>query len=156
MMKKQVGGLAAAAILAIGLGAAATAGATPTTIHAGVVGDVRIDPNDASVAYVTGRYLCQGGDESHLWVSVKQASGGRPDPALRGEGSSQVANAWVQAHPIPGEDFSCDGEWHTQTFMVDTQKQGFGELGEGQAWVQFCLFGGDGQFASAQRFAAVR
>jgi hypothetical protein len=62
----------------------------------------------------------------------------------------------VQAHPVPGEAFSCDGEWHTQTFTVDTQEQGFGELEQGQAWVQFCLFGGDGQFASAQRFAAVR
>jgi hypothetical protein len=48
------------------------------------------------------------------------------------------------------------GGKHEQTFTVDTQEQGFGELEKGQAWVQFCLFGGDGQFASAQRFAAVR
>jgi hypothetical protein len=155
-MKKQVGGLAAAAVLAIGLGAAATAGATSTTIHASIDGNVRIDPNDPSVAYVTGRYICQGGEESHLWVSVKQAADGRPDPALREESSSQIASAWVQAHPVPGEDFSCDGAWHTQTFTVDTQEQGFGQLERGQAWVQFCLFGADGQAASEQRFAAVR
>jgi hypothetical protein len=156
-MKKELGGLATAAALVIGLGAAATAGATPATIHDSVHGNVRIDPTDPSVAYVTGHYICQGGDaESHLWVSVKQAADGRPDPALREEGSSQIANAWLQTHPVPGEGFSCDGAWHTQTFTVDTQEQGFGELKQGQAWVQFCLFGGDGQAAFAQRFAAVR
>jgi hypothetical protein len=49
-----------------------------------------------------------------------------------------------------------DGEWHAQTFTVDTQEQGFGQLEQGQAWVQFCPFGADGQAASEQRFAAVR
>jgi hypothetical protein len=66
-----------------------------------------------SEALVTARYVCQGGDtESHLWVSVKQTADGQPDPALRQEGSSGIANAWLQTHPTPGVGFTCDGEWH--------------------------------------------
>jgi hypothetical protein len=48
-----------------------------------------------------------------------------------------------QSHPA-STDFSCDGAWHTQSFVNDTTEQGFGELEHGQAWIQFCLTGGEG------------
>jgi hypothetical protein len=156
-MKMKFGGIAAMATLVLALGAIGTADAAPTKAQSAVLGNVQIDPNDASVGYVTARYICQGGDEqAHLWVSVKQTADGRPDNALKGEGSSSISDAWVQSHPVPGVDFTCDGAWHTDTFRVDTQEQGFGTLEPGQGWIQFCLFGGDGQPAFAQRFGAVK
>ena len=67
-------------------------------------------------------------------MSAKQSSTGRYDPALEEEGSSQVAGAWLEAHPT---DFTCDGTRHTQTFTITNQEQGFGSLGRGVAWIQF-------------------
>jgi hypothetical protein len=99
-----------------------------------------IDPSNPTVARVTATYICASG-EGHLWVSVKQAQGGRYDPALAAEGSSSVANSWSQSHPT---NFVCDDSWHTQTFVVDTQEQGFGQLTRGVGWIQFCLIPDNG------------
>jgi len=154
-MKKVLGAavvLAAVVIGTTGIATAAPAGKT----DAEVLGNVQIDPSDPTVGYVTAHYICQGGstENSHLWVSVKQAADRAPDNALKGEGSSGVSVAWSQNHPTA--QVVCDGQWHNDTFVVSHAEYGFGALAPGQGYVQFCLFGGDGTYTSSQRFAAVR
>ena len=66
-------------------------------------------------AEITARDICQP-EFDHLWVSAKQVADRRPDPALQEEGSSGIsAGWWSQKHPL---DFTCDGEWHTDTFVI--------------------------------------
>jgi hypothetical protein len=147
------------ALAALAVAAAAFAGAgsaTPAKTDAQVLGNVKIDPADPTVGYVTARYICNGGqtEATHLWVSVKQTADRSPDNALKGESSSEISAAWSQNHPTA--DVVCDGQWHTQTFTVSHAEYGFGELAPGQGYVQFCLFGGDGTYTSSQRFAAVQ
>jgi hypothetical protein len=134
----------------------ATAAAPPGKTDAQVLGNVRIDPNDPTVAYVTAQYICQGGmtEQTHLWVSVKQTESRSPDNRLKEEESSAISAAWSQSHPT--DSVVCDGQWHRQTFTVSHAEYGFGELEQGQGYVQFCLFGGDGTFVFSMRFAAVK
>jgi hypothetical protein len=133
-MKKRHLLAGAALALAIPFGSAFAAGATPQgKTQAQVVGPVQL--NGDGTATVTARYICQE-EFTHLWVSAKQSESGRPDVALQGEGSSEDSAAWWQSHPV---DFTCDGAWHTQSFLIDTSEQGKGELEHGQAWIQFCL-----------------
>ena len=142
---------AMAAAAAVSLGGIAPAGAAPAgKAQAQILGPVRA--HDDGTASVKARYICPSG--FHLWVSAKQSEDGQPDQRLRGEGSSEIAAAWVQSHPAP-DQFTCDGEWHTDTFVIDTEEQGFGELRDGQAWVQFCLIG-ENVFISEKRWVAVR
>ena len=103
-------------------------------------------------------------------MSVKQTADGKRDARISQEGSGfgGLATTWLQRHPTPGEDFQCDGKWHTDTFRVDTTEiavideegntaqVGRGELQKGQAWIQFCLFGGDGAPAFSQRWGSVK
>jgi hypothetical protein len=144
-----------AAVAAAGVATAAPSGDT----QAQVLGNVQVDAADPTVGHVTVRYVCQAGAPSstaagHLWVSVKQTASRLPDARLKEESSSAVSAAWSQSHPT--EQVVCDGQWHTDTFTVDHAEQGFGALQQGQAYLQFCLFGGDGTYAASQRFAAVR
>jgi hypothetical protein len=101
-----------------------------------VIGNVRIDPNDATVAYVTARYICEGGAGAHVWVSVKQAESRLPEQFLTEEGSGAESAAWSHSHR---NTVTCDGRWHVGTFTVDQVEWGFGTLQSGQAWVQFCV-----------------
>ena len=154
-MKRTLVALAILVVAAIGT--AGVASATPAgKTDAQVIGNVRIDSSDPTIGYVTARYICNGGltENAHLWVSVKQTADRSPDNALKGETSSEISAAWSQSHPTA--QVACDGQWHAQTFTISQADYGFGNLRPGQGYVQFCLFGGDGQFASAQRFAAVR
>ena len=130
--------LAAAAVLSVlaPLGALATAGAASADPFANASVRNYIVRTGPGTATVTATYVCPEG--FHLWISAKQASGGRYDARLEQEGSSQVSAAWLQSHPT---NFMCDGVRHTQTFTIDTQEQGFGSLVRGVAWVQFCLIG---------------
>ena len=124
---------------------ASVAWADPTSTHSGganavQTGVVRIDPNDPSVAYVSGRYTCPTGD-AHLFVSVKQVAGGLPDQRLKLEGSSQYTfpdGGWLERHPGPDE-FTCDGTWHTGTWQIAASSEyGWGSLVPGTVYVQFC------------------
>jgi hypothetical protein len=131
-----------------------------------VLGNVLIDPEDPTVAYVTARYTCPTGGVPHLWVSVKQAESRGPDPLLKEEGSSGYAAAWSQSHPTA--QVVCDGTWHVDTFTVDqtetppwspNQPIGFGQLTAGQAYAQFCLLDAsseEGPIAFSMRFAGIR
>ncbi len=91
-------------------------------------------------AKLSARYSC--GEGIHLWVSAKQAAGGRYDARLTQPGSSRVAAAWLQSHP---QNFTCDGATRNQSFGIDTLEQGFGTLVRGVAYVQFCLVSDEGE-----------
>lgn len=146
MRKKQA--LAAFVLaLAAPLATVASAGAVPTESTAQILGPIRV--NDDGTATVTARYVCT--TEFHLWVSAKQAEGGQPDKAMQEEGSGAASEAWLESHP---QNFTCDGEWHTGSFVITADEQGHGELEQGQAWVQFCLVSADA-FLSKTRWVAV-
>lgn len=129
------------------VGMTAAAGADPTSTHSGganavVTGPVRIDPNDPSVAYVTGRYTCPASTEdAHLFVSVKQVAGGKPDSRLKEEGSSQYTfpdGGWLLRHP-GSDEFTCDGSWHSGTWEISAGAEyGHGSVIPGTGYVQFC------------------
>jgi hypothetical protein len=145
------------AVAALAVATASTAWADPTSSHSGgananQIGNVKIDPNNPTVAYVTGNYNCPVGTE-HLFVSVKQVAGGKPDSRLKGEGSSELTKdggAWLFRHPAPTE-FTCDGTWHTGTWRISSVHGpfpqdpdgygGWGSLVPGQVYVQFCWDG---------------
>jgi hypothetical protein len=145
---------------------ATSAGADPTNVHskgahASQLGTIKIDPNDSRIAYVTGRYSCPAG-EAHLWVSVKQVADGRPDRALKEEGSSAISAAWLERHPGLDE-FTCDGTWHTGTWKIDSfTEYGWGSLVPGQVYAQVCWTGPEtapfefAWYAFAEQFANAR
>jgi hypothetical protein len=131
------------------LGALAASGAATADPFANASVRNYIVRTGPGTAVVTASYVCPEG--FHLWVSAKQSSSGRYDARLQAEGSSQVAGAWLQSHPT---DFTCDGARHTQSFVIDTEEQGFGSLRRGVAWVQFCLIG-ENTFISESDWVAV-
>jgi len=137
---------ASVTVAALAIIGTTVAWADPTSSHSGganavQTGVVRIDANDPSVAYVTGRYTCPSGSAAHLFVSAKQVAGGRPDPGLKLDGSSSLTfpdGGWLERHPGPAE-FTCDGTWHTGTWQIAASSEyGHGELVPGTVYVQFC------------------
>jgi hypothetical protein len=148
----KVRALAAAAAITIlaPLGAmAGAAGASPTM--SATPGSYITRNGGGSSANLSASYACEDGN--HLWVSAKQAANGRYDARLAQEGSSQFAGAWLQSHP---QNFTCDGVRRNQTFLIDTEEQGFGALVRGVAYVQFCLVSPEGQLLiSETRWVAV-
>jgi hypothetical protein len=111
-----------------------------------VVGTVKIDDSDPSVAYVLAQYTCTIADPEnhpgHLWVSVKQNDAGTVDSTVAGEGSGfgGIATRWADSHR---NDINCDGKNHVERFTVDQlEPKGatYKTLIKGDAWVQFCLF----------------
>ena len=143
--------LLAAAVAGV-FAAVAPAEAAPTG-KAQIIGPIELS-SDASVASVTARYICQPGEAFQwLWVSAKQSESGQPDMALKAEGSSAAASGWLESHPLG--QFTCDGTWRTDTFEINTEDQGKGELRRGVAWVQFCLFDGQENFIYEYRWVPV-
>lgn len=147
--------LSAGVVLSAGLAMAAPAG----KLDSQVLGNVRIDANDPTVGYVTARYICEGGDGAHVWVSAKQAASGLPEQWLTEEGSGGLSAAWSHSH---ANTVTCDGKWHVDTFTINQEEWGWGELEQGQAWVQFCVIppGEDpengGAITWSMRFAAIK
>jgi hypothetical protein len=141
--------VAAAALVTAGIATGTPSGKT----DAQVIGNVKIDPDDSSVAYVTARYICEGGAGSHTWASVKQAESRLPEQWLTEEGSGAATEAWSHSHRNP---VTCDGQWHVGTFVVDQVEWGWGELAQGQAWVQFCIITPNGELFWSMRFAAIK
>ena len=134
------------AALSLSLAVPATASAAqPGESFSQVLGVVRMDPSDPTTALVQARYRCTG--EAHLWVSVKQTAQRTADPALAQEGSSAIAAAWSDSHPI---QVTCDGRIHVDTFEVDQLEPVWGSeepksavyepLARGVGYVQFCLY----------------
>jgi hypothetical protein len=159
-MSKRLFFAASIAAAIFGVIAASVALADPTSSHSGganavQTGVVRIDPNDPSVAYVTGRYTCPAAPgPAHLFVSVKQVADGRPDPALKLEGSSSITSGWLERHPGPDE-FTCDGTWHTGTWQIAASSEyGHGAIIPGTVYVQFCWDSPDGSWhAYSEQYA---
>ena len=147
--------MGAVAAMGAGLATAAPAG----KLDSQVIGTVRIDKNDPTVAYVTARYICEGGDGAHVWVSAKQAESTLPEQWLVEEGSGANSAAWSHSH---ANTVTCDGKWHVDTFTINQLEWGWGELRQGQAWVQFCVIppGEDpdngGAITWSMRFAAIK
>jgi hypothetical protein len=145
--------LAGASVIAVALMTVSPASAKgnphgsngPTTSDK-VVGTVKIDGSDPSVAYVLAQYTCTIADPEnhpgHLWVSVKQNDAGTVDAAVSGDGSGfgGIATRWSDSHR---NDIRCDGKNHVERFTVDQlEPKGatYKALIKGDAWVQFCLF----------------
>lgn len=168
MNKKRFFALSVAAATFGVIGMTSVAWAIPTSSHSGgananQIGVVRIDPNDPSVAYVTGRYTCPASsDPAHLFVSVKQVAGGKPNSGLKEDGSSGLTypdGAWLFRHPGPTE-FTCDGTWHTGTWQISSHEpfpDNYGQHGSlvpGTVYVQFCWDSPDGSWhAYSEQFA---
>jgi hypothetical protein len=159
-MKGRIIATAALLTAAVGLTAGLATAAPAGKLDVQVMGNVRIDPNDPTVAYVTGRYICEGGDGAHVWVSVKQAASRLPEQWLTEEGSGANSAAWSHSHR---NTVVCDGQWHVATLTVDQNEWGWGTLQPGQAWVQFCVIppGVEAepdadQIAWSMRFAAIK
>jgi hypothetical protein len=144
-VRRIVAGAGITAMSLIGFAATAEAKPLPKATTAHVIGTVRIDPDDASVAYVKALYRCTVADPvnqpAELWVSVKQNDAGTVDPALGAEGSGfgGTATRWEDSHR---NSVNCDGHLNSGTFTVDQieGKQSYQTLTRGKAWVQFCLF----------------
>lgn len=113
----------------------ASAATTAPTTEAELIGVIKVDKNDRTVATVHARYRCSG--TGQLWVSVKQTADRTADPRLTREGSSAIAAAMSHSHR---NAVTCNGRWQEQKFTVDQVEWGFGALAKGEAWVQFCLF----------------
>lgn len=154
-MKRGIIALAAlvAAVMTLGAGPATAVPAGKLDVQ--VIGNVQIDPSDPTVAYVRARYICEGGAGAHTWMSVKQAESALPEQWLTEEGSGALSAAWSHSHRNP---VVCDGQWQVATFTVDQEEWGWGELRQGQAWVQFCVIPpGSGEAITwSMRFAAVK
>jgi len=87
---------------------------------------------------------------------VKQAESRLPEQWLTEEGSGAASAAWSHSHT---NTVTCDGTWHVGTFTVNQDEWGWGELEQGQAWVQFCVLPADpafGEITWSMRFAAVQ
>ena len=155
-MKRTIVTTAALVTAAVALNGGVAAAAPAGKLDAQVIGNIRIDANDPTVAYVTARYICEGGDGAHVWVSVKQAESGLPEQWLTEEGSGGRAaeeGAWSHSHR---NSVVCDGHWHVATFTVDQEEWGDGDLRQGQAWVQFCVIPPSGEITWSMRFAAIK
>lgn len=154
-MTRRITTLAAFVAAIVTLGAVPATAAPAEKLDAQVIGNVQIDADDPTVAYVRARYICEGGAGSHVWVSVKQAESGSPEQWLTEEGSGEHTAAWSHSHR---NSVVCDGQWHVATFTVDQEEWGWGELKQGQAWVQFCVIppGPEETIVWSMRFAAVK
>jgi hypothetical protein len=137
LMIKAVGAAGAAlAVAAMGLpSASAVEYADPQVAWTGT--NINVAP-DGSAAYINGKYKCYGGQENtHLWVSVKQGPGLDDDHTSSGDADAWYDTNWNFENDPAGLTVNCDGHWHTTRY---TLKQEFGELVDGIAFVQFCLF----------------
>lgn len=100
--------------------------------------NIHVSP-DGSEAYIIGKYRCWGGRTgTHLWVSVKQGSGlSEPDHTSSGDADAWFDTNWNFEQSEAGLTVDCDGHWHVTRY---TLKREFGDLVDGTAFVQFCLF----------------
>ena len=110
-MKRRILAAAVLVTAAVTLSAGFAVSAPAGKLDSQVIGNVRIDPIDPTVAYVSARYICEGGDGAHVWVSVKQAASGLPEQWLTEEGSGGRAageGAWSHSHR---NSVTCDGRF---------------------------------------------
>ena len=146
----------AAALAAMGLpSASAAAYADPQVAWTGM--NINVAP-DGSAAYINGKYKCYGGEAgTHLWVSVKQGDGldfdhtSSEDPAV--DLTAWYDTNWNFEQSESGLTVDCDGQWHVTRYEL---RQVFGELQDGPALVQFCLFDNSDGFQFDYSWKTVR
>ena len=127
-MKKRFLVMAAFLVAGVALSAGLAMAAPAGKLDSQVIGNVRIDENDPTVGYVTARYICEGGDGAHVWVSAKQAESALPEQWLTEEGSGANSATWSHSHANAA---TCDGNWHVDTFTINQEEWGWGELDAG-------------------------
>jgi hypothetical protein len=131
----------AAALAAMGTPSAVGAAyADPQVAWTGM--NINVAP-DGSAAYIDGKYKCYGGEEgTHLWVSVKQGANVDPDHTSSSDADAWYDTNWNYSDSDPdGLNVNCDGHWHVTRYELRPE---FGELQDGIAFVQFCLFDSTG------------
>ena len=131
------------AIATVALGApSATAAAYADPQVAWTGRTIHVSP-DGSEAYILGKYKCYGGEAgTHLWVSVKQGPGLDADHTSSSDAAAWYDTNWNFSESDPdGLNVDCDGHWHVTRY---TLKPEFGQLVDGTAFVQFCLFDSTG------------
>ena len=133
--RRVVAGLVACVAL-VGVPAAALAEGSDPNGKATFDGPIKTKGKTATLKVT---YRCASGEA--LWVSAKQVKSTKKDSALKKEGSSKTAKAWLESHR---NKFVCDGKSQTATFSIDTVEKGSkGKLKPGYAWVQFCVTKGE-------------
>jgi hypothetical protein len=150
--KQTIGAVVAGCALAVAPVAAFAQeqGGPPPAKTAKPLGSVKRVSKKAATLKV--KYSCKTG--SVLWISLKQAKGGKKNKALKAEGSSKVSAAWLQSHR---NKITCDGKSHTKKFKVDKVEPGSkGKLVKGNAWLQFCVTQGDTLTVSVAKWVPVK
>jgi hypothetical protein len=154
--------LVALALSLTGLSSASAAPTAPAPPRAPEIGFVTpvawTTPWHPDTVQVLGTYRCWGGEPIHLWVSVKQ---GGPNPTA--EGSSSTVDAWYDTNISQDVATTCNGRWQTKLVTLGRHATDFGgrplgHLGNGKAWLQFCLVAGEepgGLLASKNRWVQV-
>ena len=134
----KTAGVVASALALVTMGVPSATADGPEVAWTGL--NIHVAP-DGSAAYINGKYKCDGGEEgTHLWVAVKQG-----DVSIENT-SSANADAYYDTNWNFGESeagltVDCDGHWHVTRYEL---RQVFGELTDGPALVQFCLFDSSG------------
>jgi hypothetical protein len=139
---RKAAGAAAATVALLATGAPTAHADGPQVAWTGL--NIHVAP-DGSAAYINGKYKCDGGQEgTHLWVSVKQGG----DDLTFDNTSTETADVhawydtnWNFGQSEAGLTVDCDGHWHVTRYEL---QQEFGELVDGPALVQFCLFDSSG------------
>lgn len=140
-------GIAASAVALFAMGAPAASADGPQVAWTGM--NVNVSP-DGSTASINGKYKCDGGEEgTHLWVSVKQGEGIDADHTSSGDADAWYDTNWNFGESEAGLTVDCDGHWHVSRVEL---RQEFGELHDGIAFVQFCLFDSSGSEESGFAF----
>lgn len=132
---------AAAAIAAVSLPGPALADdyRPPQVAWTGM--NISVSPDGGS-AWINGKYNCVGGEEgTHLWVSVKQGPGLDDEHTSSSDADAWYDTNWNFEDSEAGLTVDCDGRWHTTRYEL---KREFGDLVDGPAFVQFCLFDSTG------------
>jgi hypothetical protein len=146
----KAGGVAVSAVALVAMGVPGAMADGPQVAWTGMNINVSAD---GSTAYINGKYKCDGGEAgTHLWVSVKQGEG------LSFENTStETADVhawydtnWMYSESDPdGLNVDCDGHWHVTRYELRPE---FGQLVDGPALVQFCLFDSSGNEESGFAF----
>jgi hypothetical protein len=153
--------LATLALVVPGLSTASAAPPDPRGPEIGWVAPVAWTvPWKVDTVQVLGSYRCWGGEQIHLWVSVKQ---GGPDPTA--PGSSTTVDAWYDTNISQDVTVRCDGRWQTKLVTLGRHalannpedlddeippppSRPLGYLHNGKAWLQFCLVAGEDEETS--------
>lgn len=140
LLKSAAGAACALGLMAAGSPAGAAEMPAPQVEWTGT--NINVSP-DGSTAFINGKYRCWGGREgTHLWVSVKQGAGlSEPDHTSSADADAWYDTNWNFANSEAGLTVDCDGHWHVTRYAL---KRVFGELHDGTAFVQFCLFDSTG------------